>query len=233
MLTAAGSMLRIEVVCARQDTHFEASLVDFQSFADNLNLRQPSTHASFALLDDDDNDHDKDKAIPIVRSIDNADVEFEDIAVVLAPPPPLPYMGAVVPFLGGGCPLSSPNMLSAFESATVPPQKTACRLKRPRRRPCRRNRPRAPNPSDKATLSHPQLMMGGTYMPTTTLSATSAQATTHRSMKSSSMSFAMTSSSSPCLQPFMLHARGTSKMGERDAHQRKSTRRWIRPRRAG
>ena len=130
--TAAGSTLWIEEVCTRQDAHFEASLVDFWSFTDNLDLRQPSTHVSFASLDDDDDDHDKDKAIPIVRSIDNADAKFEDIPVVLAPPPPLPYTGAVVPFLGGKCPLSSPNMLSAFELATVPPQKTACRLKRPR-----------------------------------------------------------------------------------------------------
>jgi hypothetical protein len=129
--TAAGSTLRIEEVCTQQDAHLEASLADFRLFADDLDLRQPSTHASFASLDDNDDDHDKDKAItdkaiPIVRSIDDADVEFEDIAVVLASPPPLPYMDAVMPFLGGEFPMSSPNMLSAFESATVPPQKTAC-----------------------------------------------------------------------------------------------------------
>ena len=75
--------------------------MDFRLFADNLDLRQPLTHASFALLDDDDDNHDKDRAIPIIRSIDNADFEFEDITVVLAPPPPLPYTGGVVPFLGG------------------------------------------------------------------------------------------------------------------------------------
>ncbi len=143
--------------------------MDFRLFADDLNLRQPLTHASFASLDDDYDDHDKDEAIPIVRLIDNADVKFVDIAVVLAPPLPLPYTGAAVPFLGGECPLSSPNMLSAFESATVPPQTTACRLKRPRCRPCRRNRPRAPNPLGEATPSHPQPMMGGTSTPTTTL----------------------------------------------------------------
>ncbi len=43
-------------------------------------------HAPFASLDEDDNNHDKDKAIPIVQLINDADVKFEDIAVVLAPP---------------------------------------------------------------------------------------------------------------------------------------------------
>jgi hypothetical protein len=148
--TAAGSTLRIEEVCTRQDAPLEA---DFRSFADELDQRQPSTHAPFALLDDNDDD-DMDEPIHIVRSIDDADVDFEDIFdFVLVPPPPLPYAGAVVPFLWGECPLSSPNMLSAFESATVPPQKTARRLKRPRCRPCRCNRPRAPNPLDEATLT--------------------------------------------------------------------------------
>ena len=109
-------------------------MADFRSFADDLDQRQPSTPASFASIGDD-NDNDKDKAIHIVLSIDDADIEFEDIAIVLAPPPPLPYTGAVVPFLGGECPLSTPTMLSAFESANVPPQKTAFRLKRPRHRP--------------------------------------------------------------------------------------------------
>ena len=117
-------------------------MADFRSFADNLDQRQPSTHASFASLDEENDDLEKDEAIPIAPLIDDANVEFEDIAVVHAPPPPLPYTGAVVSFLGGECPLSSPTMLSAFESATVPPQTTACRLKRPRRRPCRRTQPR-------------------------------------------------------------------------------------------
>jgi hypothetical protein len=99
---------------------------------------------------------------------DDDDVEFE------APPPPLPCTDTVVPFLGGERPPSTPNMLSAFESATVPPQKTARRLKRPRRRPCRRNRPRAPNNLDEAIPSHPQPMMGGTSTPTTTLMSAQA-----------------------------------------------------------
>jgi hypothetical protein len=230
--TATGSTLRIEAVCAHQVAHLEASMADFRSFADDLDQRQPSTHASFASLDEEDDDLEKDKAIPIAPSIDDANVEFEDIAVVHAPPPPLPYTGAFVPFLGGECPLSSPNMLSAFESATVPPQKTASRLKRPRCRPCHRNRPRAPNPADEAIPSHPQSMMGGTSMPTITLPATSARATTHCSMTSSPMSFAMPSSSSPSLQPFMLHEKGRNEKGEGDAnqHQQKGTCRRIRPR---
>ena len=61
-------------------------MADFRAFADDLDLRQPLTHVSFASLDDDDDDHDKDEAIPIDRLIYDADVEFEDIAVVLAPP---------------------------------------------------------------------------------------------------------------------------------------------------
>ena len=228
--TAAGSTLWIEEVCTRQDAPLEA---DFQSFPDKLDQRQPSTHTPFASLDNNDDD-DMDEAIHIVRSIDDANVDFEDIFdFVLVPPPPLPYAGAVMPFLWGECPLSSPTMLSAFESATVPPQKTARRLKRPRRRPCRRNRPRAPNPSDEATPSHPQPMMGGTSTPTTTLQATSARATTHRSMTSSPMSCAMTSSSSPSLQPFLLHENGSIKKGERDAHHQKGTCRRIHPRRVG
>ena len=200
--TAAGSTLWIEEVCAHQDAHFEAFMADFRSFADDLDQRQPSTYAFFASPDEDD-DNDKDEVIHIVRSIDGANIELEDITIILAPPLPLPYTDAVLPFLGGECPLSSPNMLSAFELATVPPQKTACQLKRPRCRPYRRNRPRAPNPSDEAIPSHPQPMMGGTSSPTKTLPATSARVTTHRSMKSSPMSFAMTSSSSPSLRLFL------------------------------
>ncbi len=78
--TAAGSMLRIEEVCTRQDAHLEAFMADFRSFADDLDQRQPSKHASFALLDDDDN-NDKDNAIHIILLIDDTDVELEDIAI--------------------------------------------------------------------------------------------------------------------------------------------------------
>ena len=125
--TAAGSnaTLRTQELCACQGAHLEAFVADFWLFVDNLDQRQPSTHTSFASIDDDEDD-DKDEAIHIVLSINDADVEFEDTAVFLAPPLPLPYTGAVVPFLGGECPLSTPNMLSAFELATVPPQKMAC-----------------------------------------------------------------------------------------------------------
>ena len=108
------------------------------------------------------NDDDKDKAIHIVLPINDTDVEFENIAVVLVPPPPLPSASAFVPFLGGECPLLTPNMLSTFELATVPPQKMACRLKWPRCCPCCRNQPWAPNHLDKSIPSHPQPMMGGT-----------------------------------------------------------------------
>ena len=105
-------------------------MADFWSIADNLDQCQPLMSMSFASIDDNDNDV-KDEDTHIVLSIDNTNVEFEDIAVILAPPPPLLYTGAVVPFLGGGCPLSTPNLLLllAFESATIPPQKMACRLK--------------------------------------------------------------------------------------------------------
>ena len=76
-------------------------MADFRSFADDLDQRQPSTHASFASLDDDDN-NDKDKAIHIILLIDDADVELEDIAIVLAPPQPLPYTGDCGCALPGG-----------------------------------------------------------------------------------------------------------------------------------
>ena len=83
----ADTTIRIEEVCARQDALLEALMGDFRSFADDLDQRQPATHAACAPIDDNDND-DKDVAIHIVPSIADADVEFEDIAVVLAPPPP-------------------------------------------------------------------------------------------------------------------------------------------------
>ena len=78
----------------------EALIADFWSFADDLDQRQPSTHASFASLDDNDND-DKDEAINIVLSIDAADVEFEDIAVVLPPLCQFPMRVRLCPSWGG------------------------------------------------------------------------------------------------------------------------------------
>jgi len=55
---------------------------------------------------------------------------------------------------------------TAHESAAVTLHRTACRHKRPRCRPGRRNVPQAPNPPDEATPSHPQPTMGGTSPPT-------------------------------------------------------------------
>ena len=177
----ATATLQIKEVCSRQDAHLEAFMADFLSFADNLDHRQPSMPASIALIDDDDDD-DKDEAIYIALSIDNANVKFKDIAVVLAPPPPLPYEGAVVPILGGKHSMLTPNMLSAFEPATVPPKKTTCQHKQPCCRPCHRNQPWVPNQSDKEIPSHPHPVMGVTSKPTTTLPAMPARATNHRSI---------------------------------------------------
>ena len=99
-LTAAGSTLWIKEVCDCQDAHLEALIADFWSFADDLDQCRPSTHASFASLDDNDND-DKDEAINIVLSIDDADVEFEDIAVVLPPLRQFPMRVRLCPSWGG------------------------------------------------------------------------------------------------------------------------------------
>ncbi len=97
----ADTTIRIEEVCARHNALLEALMGDFWSFADNLDQRQPSTHAACASIDDDDDD-DKDVAIHIVPSIADADVESEDIAVVLTPPsaPSLYGCGCTLP--GGG-----------------------------------------------------------------------------------------------------------------------------------
>ena len=54
----------------------------------------------------------------------------------------------------------------ATNSAAIVFHQMARRRKRPRCRPGRRNVPRAPNPPDKATPSHPQPTMGGTSPPT-------------------------------------------------------------------
>ena len=95
--TAAGSTtLQLEEVCARQDAHLEALMADFRSFADDLDQRQPSTHASIASLDDDDDD-EKDEAIHFVMSIDDDDdVEFE------VPPPATSLYGYSCALPGGG-----------------------------------------------------------------------------------------------------------------------------------
>ena len=76
-------------------------MVDFWLFADDLDQRQPSTHVSFASLDDDDDD-DKDEAIHILLSMDDADVKFENIAVVLPPPSTTSLYGCGCALPGGG-----------------------------------------------------------------------------------------------------------------------------------
>ena len=124
---------------------------------------------------------------------------------------PTSYLGAVLSPNGGDCKPSSHVLqaTTAQESAAIMLHRSACRRKRPCRRHGHRNVPRAPNHSNEAIPYHPQPMMGGDSTPTTTLPATSARAKTHRSKKSSPMSFTMTSSSSPSLQPFMLHEKGS------------------------
>ena len=70
------------------------------------------TFASFASIKDDVND-DKDEDI---LSIDDANADFEDIAIVL---PPLRHF----PIWVWECPLLPPNLLLASELATLPPQR--------------------------------------------------------------------------------------------------------------
>jgi len=82
---------------------------------------------------------------------------------------PMSYVGAILSTIGGDCQLLSQVLQSttANESAAITLHQTACRRKRPRRRPGRRNVPQAPNPADEAIPSHPLPMMGGTSTPTT------------------------------------------------------------------
>ena len=93
---------------------------------------------------------------------------------------------------------------TAHNSAAVTLHWTACRHKRPRCRPGRRNVPRAPNPLDEAIPSHPLPMTGRTSMPTTT-HHTSARANDrdHRSNMSSPSLLPMTLPS-PSHQPFTI-----------------------------
>ena len=78
-------------------------------------------------------------------------------------PHPMSYVGAILSTIGGGCQPSSQVLQSttANESAAIALHQTARRRKRPRRRPGRRNVPRAPNPADEAIPSHPLPTMGG------------------------------------------------------------------------
>jgi hypothetical protein len=102
---------------------------------------------------------------------------------------------------------------TAHESAAVTLHRTACRHKRPRRRPGRRNVPRAPNPPDEAIPSHPLPMTGGTSMPTTT-HHTSARANDrdHRSNMSSPSLLPMTLPS-PSHQPFTIEGGNSTSSG--------------------
>ncbi len=79
------------------------------------------------------------------------------------PPHPLSYLGALLSTRGGDCTPSSTVIQSppATDSAAIVLHQMACRRKRPRCRPGCRNVPRAPNPPDEATPSHPQPTMGG------------------------------------------------------------------------
>jgi len=83
---------------------------------------------------------------------------------------PTSYLGAVLSLKGGDCKPSSHVLQAtmAQESAAIMLHRTARRHKRPRRRPGRRNVPRAPNPADEAIPFHPLPTMGGTSILTTT-----------------------------------------------------------------
>ena len=81
----------------------------------------------------------------------------------------MPYVGAILSTIGGGCQPSSQVLQSttANKSAAITRHPTAHQRRRPRRHPGCRNVPRAPNPADEAIPSHPLPSMGGTSMPTT------------------------------------------------------------------
>ena len=76
---------------------------------------------------------------------------------------PMSYVGAILSTIVGNCQPSSQVLQSttANKSATIALHQTARRRKRPRRRPGRRNVPRAPDPADEAIPSHPLPTMGG------------------------------------------------------------------------
>ena len=84
------------------------------------------------------------------------------------PPHPMSYVGALLSPRGGDCEQSSTvlQLPPATDSAAIVLHQMARQRKRPRCRPGRRNVPRAPNPPDEATPSHPQPTMGGTSPPT-------------------------------------------------------------------
>ena len=130
------------------------------------------------------------------------------------PPHPLSYMGALLSPRGGDCEPSSTVLQStpATDSAAIALHQMARRRKRPRRRPGRRNVPRAPNPPDEATPSHPRPTMGGTTTPTPTLPSARVNDRDHRSNMSSPSLLPMTLPS-PSHQPFTIEGGNSTYSG--------------------
>ena len=124
-----------------------------------------------------------------------------------SPTPPCPTsssMGTYTPLMGGDPLTSTPALqasLSTHASTAITPSQMARRRNRPRRRPGRRHRPRAPDPTDGAIPSHPGpqlLIMGGTLPPTATIPSARAAIPT----RSASPTTLVTPS--PSLQPFIM-----------------------------
>ena len=126
-------------------------------------------------------------------------------------PHPMSYVGAILSTIGGDCQPSSQILQSttANESAAIALHQTACRRKRPRRRPGRRNVPRAPNPADEAIPSHPLPTMGGASTPPTTHTTLARANDRDPRLPMSSASPPLMTLPSPTLQPFTIEG-GTS-----------------------
>ena len=126
------------------------------------------------------------------------------------PPHPMSYVGALLSPRGGDCEPSSTVLQStpATASAAIELHQMARRRKRPRRRPGRRNVPRAPNPPDEAIPYHPLPMTGGTSMPT----SARANDRDHRSNMSSPSLLPMTLPS-PSHQPFTIEGGNSTYSG--------------------
>jgi hypothetical protein len=95
------------------------------------------------------------------------------IQVTSSPPHthPTSYLGAVLQPMGGTPlslsstakePSSLPHLWATTAQAAIPSPPMA-RRSRPRRRPGRQHRPRAPGHSDRAFPSHPHSTLGGTF----------------------------------------------------------------------
>ncbi len=131
------------------------------------------------------------------------------------PPCPMSYVGALLSPRGGDCEPSLTVLQStpANDSAAIALPQMACRCKRPRRRPGRRNGPRAPSPPDEAIPSHPQPTMGGTSTPTTNhLTSARANDRDHRSNMSLPSLPPMTLPS-PSHQPFTIEGGNSPYLG--------------------